>query len=223
MKTINKLSKKILIYRRGWIYTIGLIRNQVSYFEPEIFEKLKKHQYGGIPLNILIGSDKLANGKCYDRVMGLTFAFDNCVLVHGDLTIYAKVIGEKEYDHAWVEVGDFVYDTTWGIKINKKLYYKWMGVKVIKKMNKVQMLEHEYYVEQKESKIEDNLNVIDIIMPLIIPILERELKEYERIKSEYHICLTKTFIQECKDLLEHPRVKELIKEREDYWNNFKVV
>jgi hypothetical protein len=56
--------------------------------------------------------------------MQLTFAFDYCILVRGNLSRYAKVNGEKDFYHAWIEIENFVYDTTWGLKFDRNFTIK---------------------------------------------------------------------------------------------------
>ena len=36
----------------------------------------------------------------------------------------------EPFGHGWVEMGDMVYDTTWKIKLSKKLYYRLFGAKL---------------------------------------------------------------------------------------------
>lgn len=221
MKFIANVNNYLNTRRYQKLFQKGLKENKVSYFEPEIFEKLKEFQYAGCPLNILIGSIRLSNGKCYDRSMALTFIFDDCILVNGNLSRYAKTRGEEDYFHSWVEKDSFVYDTTWGMKFDKKFYYELMGVKINKSQTTAQMMQDEWYVEQKEAKLEDNLSFIDIMVPLVICVLESELQEYEEGQDEYYILLTNSLIQHCKSLLELPKVKELRLEREEFFKNMK--
>jgi len=221
MKFITNLKKILYTKRYHKLFERGINKNKVSYFEPEIFEKLKEYQFAGCPLNILIGSIKLSNGKCYDRSMGLTFIFDDCILVNGNLSRYAKTRGEEDYFHSWVEKDSFVYDTTWGMKFDKKLYYKLMGVKINKSQTTSQMMQDEWYVEQKEAKLEDNLSFIDIMVPLVICVLEIELREYENDKNKSYILLTKSLIQHCKSLVDIPKVKQLRLEREKIFKSMK--
>ncbi|MDD2376729.1 MAG: hypothetical protein PHD15_04945 [Clostridia bacterium] len=223
MKSMTKLKRMLANRRFEKLFKIGLKKNKISYFEFEIFEKLKGYQYGGCPLNVLIGSRRLSDGKCYDRSMTLTFIFNDCVLVNGDLSRYAKTRGDEKFDHSWVEVGNFVYDTTWGMKFDKKIYYKLMGVKINKKQTTAQMMQNEWYVEQKQSKLEDNLSFIDITAPLFIAILETELKEYERQENKYYIELTISLIQYSRELLEMPEVKELVRKKEEFLKNMEMV
>jgi len=221
MKFITNLKKLLYTRRYNKLFQKGLKENKIIYFEPEIFEKLKEFQYAGFPLNILIGSIRLSNGKCYDRSMALTFIFDDCMLVNGNLSKYANIIDDEEFDHSWVEYNDFVYDTSWGMKFDKKLYYELMGVEINKSQTTAQMMQDEWYVEQKEAKLEDNLSFIDITVPLVICVLESELEQYEEDHDEYYILLTNSLIQHCKSLLELPKVKELAREKEEFFKNMK--
>jgi hypothetical protein len=94
-----------------------------------------------------------------------------------------------------------------------------MGVKTIEKITTYELLQKEVYVKQKKSKLIDNLGCVDMIIPTFIDILERELKKYEQYKNKYYINLINSLIHDCKEILDLPEVKKLIKHKEEYFKN----
>jgi hypothetical protein len=210
METTGKLRTSNW-YRR--LFGEAFKKGNISYFEFEMFEKLREFYCAGCPLDILIGSLKLSNKKCYDRAMQLTFIFDDCVLVHGNLKRYAKVNGEKDFYHAWVEVNNFVYDTTWGMKFEKEFYYEFMGVEIHKKETTYEMQKNEWYMEQKNSKLKDQLIFVDMVIPMLRGVLESELIMHQLQNDQYYIILTQNLIDHCDEILAMSEVKEFIRGR----------
>lgn len=67
-------------------------------------------------------------GYCYSYAMLLSWFLPNCKLVHGVLDKF-PVLGDDggsydEFEHAWVETGKFVYDTSAKCVFDKEQYYK---------------------------------------------------------------------------------------------------
>lgn len=110
-----KISKEELIeeYKSG----------KVTGYEDELIEKLRDIDYKGIPLSIILLCHPLCDRQCYAMSMNITRGMEHFLLVRGDIN--ELDLNEDGYpNHGWVEKDGFVYDTTFGIKWEKDLYYK---------------------------------------------------------------------------------------------------
>ena len=115
--------KQLNDYKNSILLEYGYKHNLIHPFEDEIIDRLRDKYYGDFPASILVGDKMFTAGKCYERSLLLSYAIDDCFLVTADTKNLELAHGKKMAMHAWVEKDDFVYDTTAGMKVNKRLYY----------------------------------------------------------------------------------------------------
>ena len=53
----------------------GLKTGKITPYDDELIEKLRTIYYGGMPASIILLSDGLSNGHCYDRALLMSRAF----------------------------------------------------------------------------------------------------------------------------------------------------
>ena len=53
----------------------GLINGFIAPYDDELIEKLRKVYYGGIPASVILLSNGMTNGHCYDRALLMSRAF----------------------------------------------------------------------------------------------------------------------------------------------------
>lgn len=74
-------------------------------------------------------------GNCYFFALILARAMPCCELKLGVLHSLDRNIRDcyyEEFEHSWVEKGDFVYDTTARMIFNKEFYYRQFNVEILK-------------------------------------------------------------------------------------------
>jgi hypothetical protein len=93
-------------------------------FPKDFLDRLRPFLLGGLPLNTIIALNEWCTGRCYDRALLATLAFDDCNLVHAKVNSLINRNEKNSGGHAFVECGGAVYDTTAGLVFDKEFYYK---------------------------------------------------------------------------------------------------
>ena len=104
-KLFQKKSRALLIY--------GLKKGYIAPYDEELIEKLRTIYHGGIPASILLLSNGMSNGHCYDRALLMSRAFldteDDVNLIYASIDsiklnpLYIKDDDENYADHCFVE------------------------------------------------------------------------------------------------------------------------
>lgn len=172
----NYKTKKILIW--------GLKHGFIIPYNESLIEKLRTITYGGIPASIILLSDGLTNGNCYDRAVLLSRAFfdeeDDIKLLYAtidSLKLNPKYAGKEDplfYDHCIVERITkeglhLIYDTSSGFIYDKKLYWLSENPKIRKVNNKKSIIK---FVEKDEDYHPENIERDKYVAPLILPLIE---------------------------------------------------
>lgn len=129
-------------------------------------------------------------GKCYDRSLFMFFCFDDALLVRGDNKDLELRFGKESAGHGWIEMGDYVYDSSLMMRFEKDLYYKIYNPTDVYKTTKeeYQKVNGSYYDNVRNTTILDfqpggsKRTDLCVIIPLI-----KEIAEYsndERFKKE---------------------------------------
>ena len=126
----NYKSKQLLIY--------GLKKGYIAPYDDILIEKLRTIYYGGIPASIILLSDCMSNGYCYDRALLMSRAFleeeGDVRLVYASidsLRLNPQLVNSTDQlyaDHCIVERvtkdgKHLIYDTSSGFVYDKKLYW----------------------------------------------------------------------------------------------------
>ena len=137
MEKISKEQEKnVNIWVRKWSYRIELIY------------KLRDIYYSFLPASIILLSNALSNGRCYDSALLMSQAFlddeGDVKLVYASiesLRLNPKYISDNELDsdHCFVEYTDingksYIYDASEGLVYDKNLYWK-IEKPIVRKVN----------------------------------------------------------------------------------------
>lgn len=122
----QKKHKMLMIY--------GFQHGLIFPYDEELIKKLRNVYYGGIPASIILLSNGMSNGHCYDRALLMSRAFlndeDDVNLLYGDidsLKLNPNFISDSPHyaDHCFVERitkdgRHLIYDTSCGFIFDKK-------------------------------------------------------------------------------------------------------
>lgn len=171
----QKRYKKLLIY--------GLQHGLIFPYDDELIEKLRNVYYGGIPASIILLSDGMSNGYCYDRALLMSRAFlddeDNIKLLYGDidsLKLNPRFISDspRNFDHCFVEriTKDgrrLIYDTSCGFIFDKRMYWL-MEKPKIRHTNSKESIRK--FIEEDEDRFPEDIERDKYVSPLILPMIE---------------------------------------------------
>ena len=191
-----ELHKKKLQRLTYW----GLKNGYANPYDNKLIEKLRTIYYGGIPASILLLSNGMSNGYCYDRALLMALAFidtDDDVKLICAAVDSLKLNPEYEYDkdplyadHCFVERitqdgKHLIYDTSSGFIYDKKLYWKIEHPVIRKVIEKDAIIkrnkeDEEYFPED----IERDKYASTIILPLIESTYGRPTELYSQLGIE---------------------------------------
>lgn len=184
-KKLRQMRWNLYEYKSKRLLLLGLKNNRIRCYDDELIMKLRNIYYGGLPASIILLTNGLSNGYCYDRALLMSQAFldsdDDVKLVYADvdsLKLNPKYIQNKypNYaDHCFVERitkegKHLIYDTASGFVYDKKMYW---------------LIEHPKirHINDKESIIKfvnddmyynsEDMERDKYISPLILPNIEK--------------------------------------------------
>ena len=162
----------------------ALANKEILPYEEELIEKLRDLNYRGIPLSIVLLSKELCRGECYVMSMSISSRMDSFTLVLGDVNFLS--LNDEYPNHSWVERDGFVYDTTDGLRWDKKLYYKLFRpvVREVYDENTVCTYDDYQYVLNRAKKDED------------MTVLALMIQHIEDIESSNHYVNNKRLLSE---------------------------
>lgn len=143
-------------------------------FDSELIDKIKNTNVFAVGNFYTIFEMGLNIGNCGLTARYLSFLFEDFILVQsGTCDLLKGTEGAPNGEHAWLVVGEFLYDTTLMLKIAKDVAYSSLGYipdveitsKELKKINS-------YNLEKEFAKNEDSLKMKTHV-----------LKEYEKISE----------------------------------------
>jgi hypothetical protein len=144
-------------------------------FDSELIDKIKNTNVFAVGNFYTIFEMGLNIGNCGLTARYLSFLFEDFILVQsGTCDLLKGTEGAPNGEHAWIIVGEFLYDTTLMLKIAKDVAYSSLGYipdveitsKELKKINS-------YNLEKEFAKNEASLKM-----------KTRLLKEYEKISEQ---------------------------------------
>ena len=186
----------------------GLEKGLINIYDDKLIEKLRDIYYGGLPASIILLSDAMTNGYCYDRAFLLARAFLD---TDDDINlIYATVDSLKlnpEYvctdpsyaDHCFVlrttKEESLIYDTSTGFVYDKEMYWLIENPKIRKIDNKESI--RKFLLE--EEKINPNCTKSDkYVAEIILPMLEVKALQEDEMYSAKGIKLLQREIEHYK-------------------------
>lgn len=160
----------------------GLQTGLVRPYNEEDLKAFRSVYYGGIPASIILLSDCLCNGFCYDRALLLAEAFlahDDVEMVYADvdtLRFNPKYASKPAFwDHCILEKTtadgtESIYDPAYGLVFDKDYYWKLEHPKVRLINNKAKILE---YLRECDEVHHQDRESDKYVAQLIFPLLER--------------------------------------------------
>ena len=177
-KLHNYKQKKLLIW--------GLKHGYIAPYGDNLIEKLRTISYGGIPASIILLSDGMTNGYCYDRATLMSQAFldnddEDVQLVYAaidSLRLNPKYEDRNKNplfaDHCIVERTTkdgqkLIYDTSAGLLYDKQLYWLMERPKVRKRNSKESI---KSYIAEENDHYPEDIERDKYASPLILPMIE---------------------------------------------------
>ena len=217
----NLKEKKLLIY--------GLKTGKITPYDDKLIEKLRTIYYGGIPASILLLSDGMSNGHCYDRALLMSRAFldtdDDVKLIYASIDSiklnpkYQNRNDSMFADHCFVErtTSDgkkLIYDTSTGFIYDKKLYWLMEHPKVRKENNKEAIIK---FIKADEDRFPENIERDKYVAPLILPYIEMSYGRPNEMYSMMGIELLQREIEHFKKSINYDDVcKEIDEDMKKY-------
>jgi len=149
---IKKIIEKLYFDRTELMFYKGLEEGTIVPFDDEFYDKMKNTYASGLPISIHIKhfKPKIGPGNCYERSLYMFFCFKDALLVRADTKNLELKYGKSDAGHGWIEIGDYVYDSTFLMRFEKDLYYDMFIPKKVKKYS------HEQY-RNAHSRFYDNI------------------------------------------------------------------
>ena len=171
----QKRYKMLLIY--------GLQHGLIFPYDDELIGKLRNVYYGGIPASIILLSNGMSNGHCYDRALFMSRAFldeeDDVKLLYGDidsLKLNPRFISDSPHyaDHCFVERiakdgRHLIYDTSCGFVFDKRMYWL-MEKPKLRHTNSKESIRK--FIDEDEDRFPEDIERDKYASPLILPMIE---------------------------------------------------
>ena len=196
----------------------GLSKGYIAPYDDELIEKLRNIYYGGIPASVILLSNGMSNGHCYDRALLMSRAFLDD---EGDVKLLYAAIDSLKLnpafirddpmyaDHCIVErtTADgrkLIYDTSCGFVFDKDLYWLMERPKVRHSNGKDSIRR---FIEEDEDfhpeDVDRDKYASTLILPMIeltygrptemytmdgIELLQREIEHYKQVIDYDGVC-----------------------------------
>ena len=202
-------------YKLDRLFQCGLKHGSITPYSDKLIKKLRTIYDGGIPASILLLSDQMSNGHCYDRALLMSRAFldEDCEvkLLYASidsLRLNPEYIDDNDSmysDHCIVEITpkgekQFIIDTSSGFVYEKSLYWLMEHPKIRKVNNKESIIE---YVKSNEYYYPEDIERDKYISSLIIPMIEMTYNKPNEIYSMLGIELLQREIEHFKKLINY--------------------
>ena len=206
----NYKSKQLLLW--------GLKNGYIAPYDDKFIKKLRDIYIGGIPASILLLSDGMSNGFCYDRALLMSRAFlddeDDVQLVYASidsLKLNPQFVDKDDplyADHCFVERitkdgKHLIYDTSSGLVYDKKLYWL-MEHPRIREINKKSSLIE--FVKSDEYYHPEDIERDKYASPLILPMIEMTYGRPTEMYSQLGINLLQREIEHFKKVINYDGV-----------------
>lgn len=218
---IQKMKWNLHSYKQKVLLIWGLKNGLITPYDDQLIEKLRKVYYGGIPASVILLSDGMTNGHCYDRALLMSRAFlddeDDVRLLYADidsLKLNPKFISDSPLyaDHCIVERitkdgKHLIYDTSAGFVYDKKLYWLMEHPKVRKINNKESIIK---FINEDEEIHPEDVERDKYIAPLVLTMIEKTFGRPNEMYSFLGIELLQREIEHYKQTINYDGVVEEI-------------
>jgi len=181
---LQELKWNLYKYKSQKMLIHGLKNGDIEPYGDYLIEQLRDIYYGGVPASIILLSDGLSNGYCYDRVLLMARAFldsDNDInLIYASIDSFKlnpKCMRDDDplyADHCFLERitrdgRHLIYDTSTGFIYNKKIYWAMEHPQVRKINNKESIIK---FLKEEDERHPENLEKSRYCLPAILPMIE---------------------------------------------------
>lgn len=223
MKRIQKLKWELQKKKFKMLLLWGLRHGYIFPYDDELIIKLRNIYYGGIPASIILLSNGMSNGHCYDRALLMSQAFldseDDVKLLYASidsLRLNPDYIRDNPMyaDHCFVERTTkdgrhLIYDTSCGFIFDKKIYWLMENPK-IRKINDKDAIKK--FLDEDCEKCTFNLENDKYVAPLILPMIESTFGRPTEMYSVKGIELLQREIEHYKNKIKYSDVVKEIEE-----------
>lgn len=234
MSKLDEIRWEIYKYKSKKLLLWGLRNNYIFPYTDELLKKLRTISYGGLPASIILLSNSLSNGYCYDRALLLSQAFidtdDDVNLIYASVdSIRLNPQYKEKYqkedpmysDHCFVERitknnVHIIYDTSSGFIYGKEIYWKMEHPKIRKVNDKKSIIE---FIKSEQYYHPQNMESDKYVLPLIIPMIE---STYGRVTEGYSLPGLEMLQKEIKHFKEIINYDNICKEIDDYMKRLRM-
>lgn len=218
---LQKMKWDLYSFKTKFLLIWGLKNGLIMPYDDELIEKLRTVYYGGIPASIILLSNAMSNGYCYDRALLMARAF---LEDEGDVQLlYVTVDSLKlnpdficndfQYsDHCVVERvtkegRHLIYDTSTGFIYDKKIYWLMENPK-IRKINDKESICN--FIRDEEYYYPRNIDEDKYVAPLILSVIELTFGKTNEMYSMLGIELLQREIADYKNRINYDDIVEEI-------------
>lgn len=171
----NERNKKLL-----W----GMDNGYVFMYSDALFDRLRPYNFGGLPLSIMLFTNELCNGHCYDRAKLMQLAFPDSKVIWADIESLRNTGNEDDDpEHAFVETKAFgegktwIVDTSVGLIFDKDFYWELEKPKINMVFDKKSLMKDPDVLEVTVGNFDEDKYILPASLPFII----------EGIKNSNHV------------------------------------
>lgn len=218
---LQKLKWVLHCKRSEMLQKYGLKNGYIAPYDDELIKKLRNIYNGGIPASIILLSNGMSNGHCYDRATLLSRVFLD---EEGDVQlVYAAIdslrLNPKNADrndrlfadHCIVERitedgQHIIYDTSTGFAYDKNLYWL-MEHPRVRKINNKESIKR--FIEEDEDRWPEDVDRDKYAAPIILPMIEATFDRPNEMYSKGKKLLQRE-IEHYKTLINYDAIVEEI-------------
>lgn len=182
---VDQIKWGLFSYKNKKLLTYGLKNGYIDLYDEELIVKLRDINHAGLPASVILLSDFMCNGYCYERALLLAKAFldtdDDVTLVYADIDSLRlnpenKCRNSRYAEHCFVERitpdgKKFIYDTSNGFVYDKNLYWKMENPRVKRVKDKRSISRFLEYIDYTYGDSDKGL------APVLIPFIESHYKD----------------------------------------------
>lgn len=216
---LQKMKWDLHCYKERQLLIWGLKNGLIAPYDDKLIEKLRNIYHGGIPASIILLSNGMSNGHCYDRALLMSRAFldeeDDVQLVYAtidSLKLNPQFISDDPLyaDHCILERTTkdgrhLIYDTSAGFIYDKKLYWMMEHPKVRKTNSKESIIE---FLKEDECYYPEDPERDKYASTLILPMIEMTYGRPTEMYSQMGIELLQREIEHYKKKIDYDGVVE---------------
>ena len=218
---MQKIRWKLHLYKQNKLLIWGLKNGLIIPYDDKLIEKLRTIYYGGVPASVILLSNGMTNGHCYDRALLMSRAFldddGDVKLLYASidsLKLNPKYISDNLLyaDHCIVERKtkegcQLIYDTSTGFIYDKILYWLMEHPKVRKVNTKDDIKK---FIDEDEELWPEDIERDKYVAPLLLPMIEMSFGRPTEMYSLNGIELLQREIENYKNKIKYEDVVEEI-------------